>query len=117
MITGSDEAHAGSLAFDRSSRPLSTDQPGSEKQFEVPGVGSMPWRSASAPIDKADCRLAPSSRASQGLVGVGPAPGVLGAAVWIPIFIVPPLLVTHVMMFRLLLHATGAWDERHRDTP
>ena len=51
------------------------------------------------------------------MVGVGLAPGVLGAAVWIPIFIVPPLLVTHVMMFRLLLHATGAWDERHRDTP
>jgi hypothetical protein len=51
------------------------------------------------------------------MVGVGLAPGVLGAAVWIPIFIVPPLLVTHVMMFRPLLHATGAWDGRRRHTP
>ena len=39
----------------------------------------------------------------QGLVGVGLAPGVLGAAVYLPTMIVPPLLVTHVMMFQLLL--------------
>jgi hypothetical protein len=39
----------------------------------------------------------------QGLVGVGLAPGVLGAAVYLPTMIVPPLLVTHVMMFVLLL--------------
>ena len=88
-----------------------------DRWFRASVVGSMPWRSASAPIDKADCRLASSSRASQGLVGVGLAPGVLGAAVWIPIFIVPPLLVTHVMMFGLLSHATGAWDGRRRHTP
>src|SRR5438034_1532615 len=31
----------------------------------------------------------------QGLVGVGLAPGVLGAAVYLPTMIVPPLLVTH----------------------
>jgi hypothetical protein len=43
----------------------------------------------------------------QGLVGVGLAPGVLGAAVYIPIMIVPPLLVAHVMAFRVLLSATS----------
>jgi hypothetical protein len=46
----------------------------------------------------------------QGLVGVGLAPGVLGAAVYIPTMIVPPLLVTHVMAFRVLLSATSAAD-------
>ena len=51
------------------------------------------------------------------MVGVGLVPGVPGAVVWIPIFIVPPQLVTHVMMFWLLLHATGAWDGRRRHTP
>jgi len=53
----------------------------------------------------------------QGLVGVGLAPGVLGAAVYIPTMIVPPLLVTHVMMFRVLLSATSAWDEGRRHVP
>jgi hypothetical protein len=45
-----------------------------------------------------------------GLFGVGLAPGVLGAAVYIPTMIVPPLLVTHVMAFRVLLSATSAGD-------
>ncbi len=39
------------------------------------------------------------------LFGVGLAPGVLGAAVYIPTVIVPPLLVAHVMAFRVLLSA------------
>lgn len=43
----------------------------------------------------------------QGLIGVGLAPGVLGAAFYIPTMIVPPLLVTHFLMFRLLLRAEG----------
>ena len=41
----------------------------------------------------------------QGLIGVGLPPGVLGAAFYIPTVIVPPLLVTHFLMFRLLLRA------------
>src|SRR5258708_16637084 len=41
----------------------------------------------------------------QGLIGVGLGPGVLGAAFYIPTVIVPPLLVTHVLIFRLLLRA------------
>jgi hypothetical protein len=41
-----------------------------------------------------------------GLFGVGLAPGVLGAAVYIPTMLVPPLLVAHVMAFRVLLSAT-----------
>jgi hypothetical protein len=45
-----------------------------------------------------------------GLFGVGLAPGVMGAAVYIPTVLVPLLLVTHVMMFRVLLRATGAAD-------
>ena len=43
----------------------------------------------------------------QGLIGVGLPPGVLGAAFYIPTVIVPPLLVTHFLMFRLLLRADG----------
>ncbi len=39
----------------------------------------------------------------QGLIGVGLPPGVLGAAVYIPTVFVPLLLVTHVMIFQLLL--------------
>jgi hypothetical protein len=38
-----------------------------------------------------------------GVFGVGLAPGVMGAAVYIPIVVVPPLLIAHAMMFRLLL--------------
>ena len=39
----------------------------------------------------------------QGLFGVGLAPGSFGAAFFIPTVIVPLLLITHGMMFRLLL--------------
>jgi len=39
----------------------------------------------------------------QGQFGVGFAPGSLGAAFYIPTVVVPPLLVTHGLMFRLLL--------------
>ena len=35
------------------------------------------------------------------------APGALGAAFYIPTVLVPPLLVTHFLMFRLLLRAQG----------
>lgn len=38
-----------------------------------------------------------------GIIRIGLPPGVLGAAVVIPTLIVPPLLVTHWMMFWLLL--------------
>ena len=40
-----------------------------------------------------------------GAVGVGIAPGALGAAFYIPTAIVPPLLVTHGLIFWLLLRA------------
>jgi hypothetical protein len=40
----------------------------------------------------------------QGVAGIGLGPGVLGAAFYIPTVIVPPLLVTHFLMFRLLLN-------------
>ncbi|MFB9268496.1 hypothetical protein ACFFWD_36165 [Bradyrhizobium erythrophlei] len=43
-----------------------------------------------------------------GTIGVGLPPGSMGAAFYIPTVIVPPLLVTHVMMFRLLLGAKRA---------
>jgi hypothetical protein len=39
----------------------------------------------------------------QGQIGIGIGPGSLGAAYYIPTLIVPPLLVTHALMFRLLL--------------
>src|SRR5262250_607392 len=39
----------------------------------------------------------------QGQFGVGIAPGSLGAAFFIPTVVVPPLLVTHGLRFRLLL--------------
>jgi hypothetical protein len=39
----------------------------------------------------------------QGVVGVGLPPGALGAAFFIPTLIVPPLLVTHVLIFWQLL--------------
>jgi hypothetical protein len=41
----------------------------------------------------------------QGRVGVGVEPGQLGAAYFIPTVVVPLLLVTHVLVFRLLLRA------------
>jgi hypothetical protein len=40
------------------------------------------------------------------MFGVGLPPGAMGAAIYIPIVIVPPLLVAHAMMFRVLLSAT-----------
>jgi hypothetical protein len=49
----------------------------------------------------------------QGLIGVGLAPGVMGAAFYIPTVIVPPLLVTHFLMFRLLLRAEGLGEASH----
>ena len=44
----------------------------------------------------------------QGRVGVGVVPGQLGAAYFIPTVVVPLLLVTHGLVFRLLLHADDA---------
>jgi hypothetical protein len=41
----------------------------------------------------------------QGLIGVGIDPAALGAAFYIPTLVVPPLLVTHAMIFWLLLRA------------
>jgi hypothetical protein len=43
----------------------------------------------------------------QGVIGVGLLPGALGSAFYIPTVIVPPLLVTHLMMFRLMLRSEG----------
>src|SRR5262245_20372068 len=40
--------------------------------------------------------------------GVGPAPGQLGAAYFIPTAVVPLLLITHGLVFRLLLQRDGA---------
>jgi hypothetical protein len=54
----------------------------------------------------------------QGRVGVGFEPGQLGAAYFIPTVVVPLLLVTHVLVFRLLLErddavsATASMDRR-----
>jgi hypothetical protein len=42
------------------------------------------------------------------LTGVGPAPGQLGAAYFIPTLVVPLLLITHGLVFRLLLERDGA---------
>ena len=39
----------------------------------------------------------------QGLFGVGLSPGSLGAGYFLPTVIVPLLLITHALMFRLLL--------------
>jgi hypothetical protein len=39
----------------------------------------------------------------QGVIGVGLPPGALGAAFYIPTVIVPPLLLTHALMLRMLL--------------
>ncbi len=43
----------------------------------------------------------------QGLFGVGIQPGSLGAAFFIPTVLVPPLLVTHGLIFWLLLRKRG----------
>jgi hypothetical protein len=47
----------------------------------------------------------------QGLIGAGIDPAALGAAFYIPTLVVPPLLVTHAMIFWLLLR-TGAQTGR-----
>jgi hypothetical protein len=44
----------------------------------------------------------------QGRLGVGVEPGQLGAAYFIPTVVVPLLLITHVLVFRLLLRAEHA---------
>jgi hypothetical protein len=44
----------------------------------------------------------------QGLFGVGINPGSLGAGYFIPTVLVPPLLVTHGVMFWLLLQKTSS---------
>jgi hypothetical protein len=41
----------------------------------------------------------------QSVVGIHLPPGSLGATFYIPTVIVPPLLVTHLAMYRLLLRA------------
>jgi hypothetical protein len=43
----------------------------------------------------------------QGLIGVGIRPGQLGAAYFIPTVAVPLLLITHGLVFRLLLQGNG----------
>src|SRR5262249_33430705 len=43
----------------------------------------------------------------QGLIGVGIEPGQLGAAWFIPTVVVPLLLITHGLVFRLLLRGDG----------
>ena len=48
----------------------------------------------------------------QGRVGVGVEPGQLGAAYFIPTVVVPLLLITHGLVFRLLLHADGVATSR-----
>jgi hypothetical protein len=48
----------------------------------------------------------------QGRIGVGVEPGQLGAAYFIPTVVVPLLLVTHVLAFRLLLRGNGAATSR-----
>jgi len=46
----------------------------------------------------------------QGLFGVGFKPGQLGAAYFIPTVVVPLLLITHGLVFRLLLRGDGATE-------
>ncbi len=56
----------------------------------------------------------------QGVIGVNLPAGALGAAFYIPTVLVPPLLVTHFLMFRLLLRADGLGETsslRHSATP
>jgi hypothetical protein len=43
----------------------------------------------------------------QGLFGVGVPPGALGAAFFIPTGVVPLLLITHGLIFRLLMRPSG----------
>jgi hypothetical protein len=48
----------------------------------------------------------------QGLLGVGIKPGHLGAAYFIPTTVVPLLLITHGLVFRLLLWRDGVAPAR-----
>lgn len=48
----------------------------------------------------------------QGLIGVGIRPGQLGAAYFIPTAVVPLLLITHGLVFRLLLSSGGGLASR-----
>jgi hypothetical protein len=48
----------------------------------------------------------------QGLFGVGFHPGQLGAAYFIPTFVVPLLFITHGLVFRLLLRGEDVADSR-----
>jgi hypothetical protein len=47
------------------------------------------------------------------ILGVGLPPGAMGAAIYIPTVIVPPLLVAHALMFRVLLSATRGAGLNH----
>jgi hypothetical protein len=49
----------------------------------------------------------------QGQIGVRIGPGSLGAAFFIPTLVVPPLLVTHAKIFRLLLRTRRALEAPH----
>jgi hypothetical protein len=48
----------------------------------------------------------------QGLFGVRINPGLLGAAFFIPTAVVPILLITHGLVFRILLRVDGAGASR-----
>jgi hypothetical protein len=48
----------------------------------------------------------------QGRVGVGFEPGQLGAAYFIPTVVVPLLLITHALVFRILLRGDGVLHDR-----
>ena len=48
----------------------------------------------------------------QGVIGVGLEPGQLGAAYFIPTVVVPLLLITHGLVFRLLLRGGGVAASR-----
>jgi hypothetical protein len=50
----------------------------------------------------------------QGLIGIGIKPGQLGAAYIIPTAVVPLLMITHLLVFRLLLSGGGV--EASRDS-
>jgi hypothetical protein len=51
----------------------------------------------------------------QGRVGVGFEPGHLGAAYFIPTVVVPLLLITHGLVFRILLEGDGVTRTRGED--
>jgi hypothetical protein len=53
----------------------------------------------------------------QGVIGVGLEPGQLGAAYFIPTVVVPLLLITHGLVFRLLLRGDGGRAAEPGATP